>query len=340
MGVGTERPGGLGAMRNMLRIGALVLLGSAPAWSIVTPAPAGSPLATTAPDSAVADDDTPLYAVPTQRDRAGRLIAPVYINGRGPFRFLLDTGATHTAITVATAEQLGLIPDASARSSVQGVSGHVIVPRVYVEALVAGALRLDKVLVPCLSGSALDGLDGVLGMDGLENLKVTADFARDQVLISRSTGRQAGHGYAVVRGRLVSNRLFMVDARIAGIPVKAIFDTGASHTLGNPALLAELAKRRNFRIDAPIASVTDATATLQQGEIHLTPRIDLAGGTDIRNTDVTFSDFAVFKAWGLENQPAVLVGMDVLSTVGEFTIDLRRKELLLRKPERRLPRRI
>lgn len=315
-------------MRTRLVAGFLGLLAGGMAWATTHAPPQGRALASATATGAA--DDAPLYAVPTLRDRSGRLIAPVFINGHGPFRFLLDTGATHTAITEAAAERLGLVPDTAARASVRGVNGNTIVPLVYVESLVAGALRLERLRVPRLSGSALDGLDGVLGMDGLDNLRVTANFLKDQVMISRSTGRQAGRDFAIVRGKLVSNRLFMVEGRIGNIPIKAIFDTGASHTLGNPALLAELAKRRDFRSAAPIASVADATATLQEGVIHLTPDIDLAGGTGIRNADVTFSDFAIFKVWGLDDEPALLVGMDVLGTLGEFTIDYRRKELQVR----------
>src|SRR5687768_2955516 len=41
----------------------------------------------------------PRYVAPTTRDRIGRIWAPVSINGRGPYRFVLDTGASRPAIT-------------------------------------------------------------------------------------------------------------------------------------------------------------------------------------------------------------------------------------------------
>ena len=34
----------------------------------------------------------PRYVAPTRRDRIGRIWAPVYINDKGPFRLVLDTG--------------------------------------------------------------------------------------------------------------------------------------------------------------------------------------------------------------------------------------------------------
>ena len=40
----------------------------------------------------------PRYVAPTRRDRIGRIWAPVMINGRGPFKLVLDTGSTTSAV--------------------------------------------------------------------------------------------------------------------------------------------------------------------------------------------------------------------------------------------------
>src|SRR5690554_4955724 len=40
----------------------------------------------------------PRYVAPTRRDRIGRIWAPVYINEKGPFRLVLDTGSSHAAV--------------------------------------------------------------------------------------------------------------------------------------------------------------------------------------------------------------------------------------------------
>ena len=43
----------------------------------------------------------PRYVAPTLRDRIGRIWAPVMINGKGPFRLVLDTGASRSAVSGA-----------------------------------------------------------------------------------------------------------------------------------------------------------------------------------------------------------------------------------------------
>ena len=41
------------------------------------------------------------------------------------------------------------------------------------------------------------------------------------------------------------------------------------------------------------------------------------------------ADAPVFKLWGLENTPAMLVGMDILSQVETLVVDYRRREVEL-----------
>ncbi|HEX7418020.1 MAG TPA: aspartyl protease family protein, partial [Steroidobacteraceae bacterium] len=58
-------------------------------------------------------DRGPKFAIPTTRDRIGRIIAPVTLNGRGPFRFVVDTGANHSTVSSALAAALRLTPAAN-----------------------------------------------------------------------------------------------------------------------------------------------------------------------------------------------------------------------------------
>jgi predicted aspartyl protease len=65
----------------------------------------------------------PRYVAPTRRDQIGRIWAPVFINGRGPFRLVLDTGASHSAITAMVALALGIPTDQSPPVTLRGVTG-------------------------------------------------------------------------------------------------------------------------------------------------------------------------------------------------------------------------
>jgi hypothetical protein len=55
----------------------------------------------------------PRFVAPTLRDRIGRIWAPVWIDGKGPFRLVLDTGANHSGATAPVADMLGIPLDLS-----------------------------------------------------------------------------------------------------------------------------------------------------------------------------------------------------------------------------------
>ena len=44
----------------------------------------------------------------TSRDGSGRAVALIHINGQGPFRFIIDTGANRSVVSEALATRLGL----------------------------------------------------------------------------------------------------------------------------------------------------------------------------------------------------------------------------------------
>jgi predicted aspartyl protease len=307
-----------------------VLLGLGFTWSVsaandVPAAPVTSDAIATGADGAAAGGSQ--SAVATRLDRIGRIIAPVMINGRGPYHFMLDTGANRTVLAESLLQQLDLPLDQNHLISVIGVSGSAVVATAQVHSLDAGALHFHDVQLPVLSGPVLLGIDGILGMDGLEGKLVSADFVKDQLTISQSLGRPASFAYSVIPVKFLSQRLLMIDTYVGNVRAKAIIDTGGARTLGNPALLRALlrAHRTNeaFGLDA---GVVDATQSSLLGKMGRVPHIELGSAT-IDNLDVTFGDFRVFTSWGLQNQPALLLGMDVLGTLAELTIDYRRHEL-------------
>ena len=52
-------------------------------------------------------DPEPLFAAPTRLDRIGRVMTHVMVNGKGPFRFVIDTGASRSTLAPHLARALG-----------------------------------------------------------------------------------------------------------------------------------------------------------------------------------------------------------------------------------------
>jgi Aspartyl protease len=292
------------------------------------------PTVTTAPAiTATADLDEvivkvpePRFVAPTMRDRIGRIWAPVYINGKGPFRLVLDTGASRSAVTAHVASELGIPPNVQTMIVLRGVTGSAMVPMIAVERLMVGDLEIDAPHLPILL-DALGGAEGVLGTEGMLDKRIFIDFKRDRITIYRSHGERAASGFMTIPVRLTDG-LLMVDAIVGGIHAKAIIDTGGQGTIANVALRDALLRRRP-RTGLPVDEITGATLDVQKGDRIPTPPIDL-GGLRIQAKTVTAGDMFIFQHWKLTEEPAILIGMDVLGLFDTLIIDYQRRELQIR----------
>lgn len=279
------------------------------------------------PFPALSPESDHLYATPTRPDRIGRVMAPVKINGQGPFRMTVDTGANQSVITTRVAQLLGL--QANERHvKLTGVTGSLVVPTVAIELFETGDLIQKNVDLPMMP-SVMGGADGILGMEGFEDKRITVDFANDRFQIADSRGQRPSSAFVRVPVKLRFKRLLLATGRVDGVKVHAVIDTGAQRTLGNNALRAELLRRRRLHGAPSPTSVIGMTDVVQEGDAIYTRRISL-GDLIITDVDVIYGDIHVFRLWGLEEEPALLIGMDILGTLHTLIVDYRLKELQIR----------
>jgi predicted aspartyl protease len=317
------------ALLLLLAGGAAVAADPAAPAPVAAPAPAGVAPAAPAAVPVAPPEPGPLYATRTTLDRIGRIVAPVEINGRGPFRFILDTGANSSAISEATALALELVPVDGAVINVHGVTGSATLPVVQVATLRAGELLLENQRLPVLPPAVFAGMDGILGVDALQDARIEVDFGRDRVTIRRSSGRRAPKGFLVVHAYLQNGGLLLVDGQVGRVPVKAIVDTGAERSLGNEALRSALVDGARRPHESVATTVIGATPQIAQGLSFEAPSIDI-GGARLNNLTVTFGDLHVFNIWSLLEEPAILIGMDLLGTLEQFVVDYSRREFHLK----------
>ena len=154
--------------------------------------------------------EEPRYVAATRLDKIGRIWAPVTVNGEGPFRLVLATGASHTALTPHLAEALGVRADPAATVMLRGATGSVAVPVVPVETLEIGDFLMEPRRLAVIP-DALGGADGVLGMDGLANKRIHIDFRHDRITIMRSKNQRAGSGFMTIPVNMLHG-LLVVDA--------------------------------------------------------------------------------------------------------------------------------
>ncbi len=269
----------------------------------------------------------PRFVAPTLRDRIGRIWAPVLINGKGPFRLVLDTGANRSAVTAAVAQALGIPLDVSNPLELHGVTGSATVPSIRVSDLSVGDLLIRSLVLPIVP-DALGGAQGVLGTDGLLDKRIYIDFRHDRITIKRSRGLRAPYGFVTIPLRINDHRLLTTQARVASFPVTAIIDTGAESSIANLALRQELLRHKSnykFTDDVVLGATDDESA----GQDAAFPTIHL-GDVMIEGAHITTGDLQIFDDWNLTDKPAILIGMDALGTLDELIIDYRLHELQIR----------
>ena len=268
----------------------------------------------------------PRYVAPTRRDRIGRIWAPVMINGQGPFRLVLDTGASHSGITARVAQTLGIPLDQSPPVMLRGVTGSAEVPTIRVDSLVVGDLLLHPAILPIVI-DALGGAEGILGTEGLEDKRIFIDFRHDLITITRSHFERAGTDFITVPMLRSPLGLVILKASVGGVPVKAILDTGGQATIGNWAMRNALL--RHERGVAHPERIIGVTTDEQDGESYSSPPIAF-GAVRIQGARVTYGDMRIFDHWKMTAEPVVLIGMDSIGLLDTVIIDYRRHELQIR----------
>ncbi len=290
-----------------------------------SPAPPPRPAVPESLAEVIVQATEPKFVAPTRRDRIGRIWAPVLIDGKGPFRLVLDTGANRSAITARTAELLGNPPAQDGSTRVTGFTGSAIVPTVHVRTMEVGDLLMGPAELPVLS-DVFGGAQGVLGIEGLQGKRIYADFTNDKLEIARSHGERARNDFTtvplkVVRGLLVANVM------VGSVHAKAIIDTGAQGTVGNLTLRNAL--MRHTPHNAAHQEIIGVTLDVQSGDYLQAPDIDF-GHLTVRGVRVTFGDMYLFQHWGLIDEPALTLGMDLLGSFDVLIIDYARHELQIR----------
>ncbi|MEN9788872.1 MAG: hypothetical protein RLZZ473_936, partial [Pseudomonadota bacterium] len=287
-------------LRAALLAAALLPLASAVA-SAQTAAPPVAEVVVTAPE--------PRYVAPTLRDRIGRIWAPVFIDGQGPFRFVLDTGATTVALSRDAATLLGLRLDRARQVRLRGTTGSSLVPQITVDRIEIGDFLVENQRV-ILVDDAFGGADGVLATRLLSDRRIFVEFRKDRIEITRSRGQPAPLGFTTIPVKFASRQVPWVDAWIGPVKVKAVIDTGAQQTLGNLALRAALAAARRRAMELRNEGVIGVTGDVQEGQSAGVPTIRL-GNVQVSNARVNFVDLHIFEHWRMLDEPAILIGMDV-----------------------------
>ena len=303
-------------MARFIRFAAAALFVAGPVLNV--PAPACEPLA----------PDAPSVAGTTTKDSAGRAVALISINGQGPFRFIIDTGANRSVLSRDLAKRLGLAP--SGEDVVHSIDGAQSATLVSVESLSFGALHLSRGDTPVLDGPMLDGEHGLLGVDGMAGRLLHIDFKKRCVEIYESAAQMPVQGWLSAPARMRFGSLLMVPGEIMGVHVNVLIDTGSDISLANRSFRDALrgVAARSIQYHNGHAFTFGRPVVLEQSVF--TPSLRL-GHTVVDGVNAYVGDFHIFDFWGLQDEPTLLIGMDVLARSREMVIDYEHGVVYFRK---------
>lgn len=275
------------------------------------------------------DSTTQADDVKIRRDGTDRMTVPVTVGGNGPFRFLVDTGADRTAISSAVAAQLGL--DTSVQASLHSVTGISTVQTATVKDLRLSQQDLKIVDAPVLEAANM-GADGILGTDSLRSQRVVFDFQKNMMTIVPAEQQVPKEdGSIVVTGKLRNGRLIVTNAVADGNTITVILDTGSEVSIGNEALRRRLGNAGLLKSTGAVG-LESVTGEILQGEYTFVKRLEV-GDVNLANLAVVFADAHTFGKLGLDNRPALLLGMNALRAFKKVSIDFANKKLRVILPE-------
>jgi hypothetical protein len=251
-----------------------------------------------------------------------RLSVEVQVNGRGPYKFIVDSGADTSAVGLKIARDLEL--PLGRPAVLDGMTSRDLVDRVKLESLTLGPTTIRNLEVPALRESDLGG-DGLLGIDALTQQRLMMDFEKKVITIEDwRKPVKVSPGDIVIIARRSRGQLILTEVRAERYPIEAVIDTGSEITIGNLALREKLLHRLGSRFTTvPAVGVTGVTVQL---EIAVVDRLEL-GPVTLTNVPIAFADVPPFKLFGMRDEPALLLGTDILENFRRVSLDFHARKV-------------
>jgi predicted aspartyl protease/Tfp pilus assembly protein PilF len=206
----------------------------------------------------VAEVDAPQNPAPIRFRKSLNLIfASVKINGKGPYDFAIDTGATQTVLSEKLATELGLQPIVSTVVFGIGGAGKVETKLYKVKEFTLGDVKVRNLPVGTFNDPLISQLaDGILGTSVLSDFIMTVNYPANLLELSRKRPAETVSG-EVLPVWFFSN-LLLLPLDVNGKRGNFIVDTGAVTTVLSHSMAAQLGVNENTpgaKIELGIAGV-------------------------------------------------------------------------------------
>ncbi len=283
----------------------------------------------------VVPEDGALAVIPRELSASGHIVVEVRLNGTGPFRFALDTGASISVVFDHARNQAGISLAPGQNIRVLGMTGAGLFPVADVEQIeVGGETWLDaRVAIVTDATPVASHVDGILGLDFLSRYAIWYSprdravrlYPPDVVAERSYLGWNSIPLHEIHVGAGDATALvfyILIDA----VPIPSLFDLGATVNLMNRRAAGELQVPVRQPGGLPeVWGVSGKTVVLTELIVW---RMQVAH-MHWRNRRFLVGDFPVFEALGIDDRPAAVAGTSLFRN-RDFIVDFARMRLLVK----------
>ncbi len=247
----------------------------------------------------------------------------VMINGKGPLRFVVDTGASLSVISDAAAARLGIKP-VSRGGSARAVGGNGSFPIIYgvLDSMAIGDVKVESIPVYIRTvhhsddAPANERADGYIGLSMLANFLVTIDYQKREMTLDRRPQPDPAPLTAAEAANAAANPAPPTDlTNPTQIPIRSTSGGLAS----TETLLPNLERPLNFIIDTGATTTVVSKAAVSANQLEglkikgETYKVIGAAGVE---SDVEALGLAALNVSGLRKQNSRALILD-LTAVNE-----------------------
>lgn len=255
-----------------------------------------------------------LAAVPLTPGGNGHLVVPAFMDGKGPFPVILDTGADESGIYTWFAKQQDLKPGAS--RDIGGMTGTVTTPTYALD-----SIEIDgRVIRHLIADSYPDRHDaeievGVVGNDLMDDTVTVFDFPCHQIQIwpkpVAMTTLLTAKARVLEGGSVIDGTQLTFPVTVNGVQGVAVLDTGSRDTRINSAFALAA------KIDPASPRFHDSDTVYGANAKGMSSRKGPIGtvgvaGLSVNNAQARVMDLPVLESFGIGHGPAMIFGLDLM----------------------------
>jgi Aspartyl protease len=184
-------------------------------------------------------------------------VVRVMINGRGPYRAAIETGAGFVAATRAFADSAGLRQTGNADG----------LPEYLADSIRVGSARFDGIKLSALPGRGATGADLILGLSFFHDVLLVIDYPAGVVRLSRDSLPDANGRDVLALSRV--GPFWAAPVNIGGRDLSAVLDTrsaGPAMSLA-PGVAAALPFADSLRVVGRASGAAIASTEVKEGRL-------------------------------------------------------------------------